>query len=158
MGNDMGRHWADLLPLLPLLAAGVLANAGFNLYAGTLVVLGNNRPVIAFHALSSGLFFGAAGVLLAQWPDLLSYGAAALIAACACPLIWLPVRRRLPEVRALPNAINLGLLLALLTLVTALWSEPLWIRLPLAIAGWSAIALLLPGNQAMLRSGAEISR
>ncbi len=142
--------WHQLMSLLPLLVAAVAVNAGFNLYGGTLVLLGALRPMVIFNSILVLLFYLSALVMLHLDASIRSYGIAELCAACGYPLVLIPLKRRLSSVRSWPAHINLVLVLLLLALVTQLLATPLWLRLLVVVGGIAAIVGTLPSNRRLV--------
>ena len=74
-----GERWVGVGPLLPLIAAGTLANAMFNLHSSALYAMGRNFQVTLFHVVHVVLFAGTAR-LLVPLVGVGGYGLAELVA------------------------------------------------------------------------------
>ena len=93
-----GEEWRPVLTLYPFIALGALINAGFNLHASTLAVLGHNgRATGIATALVAALVTGA--VVALRPLGLLGYGVAELAALPVYALYHVALRR---EVAGIP--------------------------------------------------------
>lgn len=90
-----GREWTAVRSLLPLIAAGTLSNAAFNLHSSALYAVGRSLAVWRFHVLYMLLFAGSAAVLVPLL-GVNGYGMAELLALPAYVSIWMSFRRALP--------------------------------------------------------------
>jgi len=93
-----GPRWVGTEMILPLIAAGTLANAVTNLHSSALYVLGRNLAVTRFHIVHVGLF-GAAAWTLVQLLGIGGYGLAELAALPSYVLVYLSFRRAIPDSR-----------------------------------------------------------
>lgn len=91
VGWLFGPEWLATGPILPLVAAGVLANAMFNLHSSALYALALNIRVTAFHVAFVALFASVA-VVLVPLIGVAGYGLAELVALPAYLVVWLGFR------------------------------------------------------------------
>jgi O-antigen/teichoic acid export membrane protein len=87
-----GEQWLGVRPLIPLVAAGTLANAMFNLHSAALYARGENFAVTRFHAIFV-LAFAAAAYRLVPLVSVSGYGLAELVAMPAYVAVYFAFRR-----------------------------------------------------------------
>ena len=132
-----GAGWVGTEMILPLIAAGTLANAVTNLHSSALYVLGRNLQVTRFHLAHVALFAGAAWVLVPLL-GLGGYGLAELAALPAYALVYASFRRTIPGARQrLELAVGACLVIAV---AGCAWSA------------WWALVALVPGAFAPVRA------
>lgn len=134
-----GEAWLATGPILPLIAAGVLANAMFNLHSSALYALARNAWVTLFHVVFVAVFAGVARVLV-PLIGVAGYGLAELTALPAYALVFVAFRRAVRSAEAprpAPQTAELWLGACLVTAVAgSAWSPWfVWVAaLPLASA------------------------
>lgn len=137
-----GEQWMAVRALLPLIAAGTLANAAFNLHSSALYALGRPGAVTLFH-LAFVLCFGGAAAVLVPMRGVTGYGFAELAALPAYVVVFAAFRARVPT-----GAQRDELLLAasfVMAVAGVAWSP------------WCAVIALLPFVRVAARAGARES-
>jgi O-antigen/teichoic acid export membrane protein len=134
-----GASWSTLASVLPLLAAGTLANAGTNLHSAALYALGRTAPVLRFHA-AFVLCFGGAALLLVPTRGIVGVGLAELAALPAYAVIVAAYRRAVPPAMPWPDLVLAAVL------VTAVAG--------IAVTPWASVGLLAPFTRADVRLSA----
>jgi O-antigen/teichoic acid export membrane protein len=163
-----GERWVGVGPLLPLIAAGTLANAMFNLHSSALYAMGRNVQVTLFHLLHVVLFAGTARVLV-PLVGVGGYGFAELVALPAYFVVYGALERATRATRVGEggsatgqgaSASAVGSASTPTSIVPSPSGELLlgWC-LVIAVAGtawspWFALLVLVPALNAGVRTGA----
>jgi PST family polysaccharide transporter len=144
-----GVQWLGVRPLIPLVAAGTLANAMFNLHSAALYARGENFAVTRFHAIFV-LAFAAATYRLVPFLSVGGYGLAELVAMPAYLAVFLSFKRAtgVPASQKVELFVGATVIVAL---AGSAWN-PWWLALGVAPLAVPAVRRALAESTGSLRA------
>jgi hypothetical protein len=142
-----GDEWLAVRTILPLIAAGTLTNAMFNLHSSALFAMGRNREVMTFNLIYV-LLFAFAAWRLVPLIGVGGYGIAELMALPAYISIFLALKRATERPKQ-GVELTLGLFLVL-ALAGSAW-DPRWALVALVPLASKAVRAGIRDTYATLR-------